>query len=393
MAIGCWVGVGARDETPELAGVSHFLEHLLFKGTPTLSATELAQEVEAAGGEMNAYTGAETTAFFVRLPADALDLGLELLAEVVRQPAFGPADVEAERQVILEELVAAQDDGEDRAHELLNEALFPEHPLGREIMGGRESIEAMDTASIAGFHDRWYRPDNLVWSVVGPVDHDRVASVLDARFVGAPAGVAPVRQAPAVLPLPGRAESMAIEQAHVAVGLRALANGDDDRFALSVASQVLGGGTASRLFQRVREERGLAYTVYSQPTSYRDCGTLVLYAGTSPDCVDEVLATFTDELDRLAGEPIAPRELEVAVGYLVGSMLIGLEDLGSRMNRLASSLASYGRVVPIDETVDRYRAVSAEDVQRVMQRVAVDQPRSVVTVAPGRSRTSRRRRD
>ena len=387
VSCGFWVGVGARDESGDLAGASHFLEHLLFKGTEARSASEIAEAVEAVGGEMNAYTTHEHTAYHTRLPATELGLGLDVLAEVFTRPAFRPTEVEAERQVILEELLMEEDCYEERVLSVLSEAMFPDHPLGGEVLGTRHSIEALSRTDIAGFHRSWYRPANLVVAAAGALDHDEVVAQVERRLDGADPGTAPVRRRPTARPQPVRALTMASEQAHVAVGLPGLDCHDDDRFALAVANHILGGGPASRLFRTIREERGLAYSVYSYLSCYTDSGVWVAAAASAPPRIPEVLGLIHEELDRLFDDGVTEAELAVATGYLSGSTALALEDSGSCMARIATDVLLHGEVAPLSKVLERYRRVTLDDVHRVLARGADAGGRSIAVLGP-RSATS-----
>lgn len=382
VSCGFWVGVGARDEDVDLAGASHFLEHLLFKGTEARSASQIAEAVEAVGGEMNAYTTHEHTAYHTRLPTAELELGLDLLGEVFSRPAFRPTEVEAERQVILEELLMEEDCHEERVLSVLAEAMFPNHPLGREVLGTRQSIEALHRTDIAEFHRAWYRPANLVVAAAGALDHDEVVAVAERHLEGAEAGTVPTRRSPTAPAQPVRTLTQASEQAHVAVGLPGLGCHDDDRYALAVANHVLGGGPASRLFRTIREERGLAYSVYSYLSAYSDAGAWAAAAASAPKRMSEVLGLIHAELDHLLAHGVTEAELAVATGYLSGSTALALEDSASCMGRIATSLLVHDEVVPVSEVLDRYRGVTAEDVERVLARVAGAGGRSVAVLGP-----------
>ncbi|CAA9335146.1 MAG: FIG007959: peptidase, M16 family [uncultured Nocardioidaceae bacterium] len=380
VSTGIWVGVGGRDEAPAVAGASHFLEHLLFKGTEERSASEIAEAVDAVGGEMNAYTTLEYTAFDTRLPAGHLELGLDLLCDVVTRPAFRPEDLEAERQVILEELLMEEDTPDDRVLGVLADAQFPGHPLGREVLGSRETIAAMGGDAIRAFHAEWYRPANLVVACAGAVDHDAVVAGVEQRIGALRGGTAPRREPPVAPAQPLKVLRRRTEQVHLAVGARALRRDDPDRVALAVANQALGGGLSSRLFQEIRERRGLTYSVYSYATSWSDAGALVVYAATAPTRAAEVLGLIHAELDRLAAGGITARELEVAAGYLEGSTVLGLEDSASRMARIGKALLVDGSVVGIDDLVQRFRAVTIDDVTRVVGRVLGSGERTVAVI-------------
>ena len=273
---GVWVGVGSRDEPAELSGVSHFLEHLLFKGTQTRPARGIAEAIDRVGGEMNAFTTKEATAYYTRLPAPALALGLEILGDVLTAPALRPADVDSERTVILEELAADDDAPDDRAHVLTLESLFPAHPLGRETAGTRATVAANTADDVRAFFDRWYQPATMVVAVAGPVPHDDVVAQVARCFAAAgPAGERPQRSAPASAVRPLAVLRRSTEQAHLVVGFRGPDRDDPDREALDVLNHSLGGGMSSRLFEEIRERRGLAYSVFSSPSSPRPCSRTV----------------------------------------------------------------------------------------------------------------------
>jgi predicted Zn-dependent peptidase len=380
--VGFWVGTGSRDESDEVSGASHFLEHLLFKGTAERSALEIANAVESVGGDMNAFTTQELTAFYVRVPDERLDLALEILSDIVWRPSIDARDVESERQVILEEIRMRDDTPDDVVHELFGSTLFPDHPLGREVLGTRESIEAMSRDAIADYHRRHYRPANVVVAVAGNVRHEDVVERIGERLEAA--GDRPERM-PSPASAPRRLAVLArpTEQAHVVLGMRGLARGDDDRYALSVLNQALGGGMASRLFQEIRERRGLAYSVYSYRTSFVDTGAFAVYLGTAPGRVDEALGVVDAELERLVGEGgITAEELEAAKGHLKGSIALSLEGSASRMHRIGSNELTLGEVPTLDEVVARVDAVGPDDLARVIQRVLGRADRTLAVVGP-----------
>jgi predicted Zn-dependent peptidase len=383
VTIGAWVGTGSRDETDVQSGASHFLEHLLFKGTPDRSAREIAEAVESVGGEMNAFTGQEETVFYVRVPDAHLDLAVDILSDVLWRPAFRPDEVDSERQVILEEIGMRDDTPDDLVHDLFAGALFPGHALGRSVLGTDSSIEAMPRDDIAGYHAAHYRPGNIVIAAAGNLTHDDLVDRLSPRL-GPLDGSRPVREADGF----GDPSAVAVierptEQAHVVVGMRAISHLDPDRYALTVVNQALGGGMSSRLFQEVREERGLAYSVYSYRGAFADTGMMAVYAGTSPERVHETLAVIDAELDRLVTERGLPaRELEAAKGHLKGSIAMSLETSSSRMRRLGRAELIEGEIPSLDEIVARIDAVNGDDVERVVGRVIADRPRTLATVGP-----------
>jgi predicted Zn-dependent peptidase len=381
VSVGFYVGIGSRDEPTELAGASHFLEHLLFKGTEQRSARSISMAVDAIGGEMNAFTTREHTAYYTRLPAAQLDFGLDLLGDVVARPAFRPNEIDAEREVIVEELLMAEDTPDDVLHMELLDAVFPGHPLGRETLGSRDTIESLGRDAIAGFHHEHYRAANLVVAAAGDLHHDAVVDAVVRSLGEAPTGVRPERVAPDDGLEPLVVVERPNEQVHVAFGWRALAQDDPDRYAFYVANHVLGGGMSSRLFQEIREERGLAYSVYSSMSSYSDIGLAMIYAGTSPRNLAEVLDVLDATLDDLLEHGITDEEHRVALGYLEGSLLLGLEDSGSRMGRIGGSMLIRGEITSIEEHLDRIRAVTIDEVTAVLRRVFVA-PRTVAAVGP-----------
>ena len=380
-SVGFWVGTGSRDEEPALAGASHFLEHLLFKGTARLTARGIAEAVDAVGGEMNAFTTKEYTAFYVRVLGTDLDLALDVLTDIMWAPAFRPEEVEAERQVILEEILMRGDDPGDLAQELLFEALYPDHPLGRDVLGDEKTIEAMDRDAIAAFFASHYRPDNMVMAAAGAVDHDELVE----RMATMPGPTHPptpsTRTRPTVAPVERKVVQRPTEQAHVVVGVPAIDRDDPERYALALVDIVLGGGMSSRLFQEVREERGLAYSVYSFRAAFADSGMLGVYAGTAPDRAGEVHRIIEDILDRMAADGPTPRELEVAKGQLHGSMRLGLEDSAARMSRIGRSQLVHGEVPAVDEVLARVDSVTLDDTRKVAARV-LEGRRSLAVVAP-----------
>jgi predicted Zn-dependent peptidase len=369
VSLGVWVGVGGRDEPAALAGASHFLEHLVFKGTSTRSARQIAEAIDAVGGEMNAFTNREHTAYYTRLPADRADLGFDILGDVLTDPAFRPPEVDAERHVILEEILMNLDMPEDHVHTLLAEALFPGHPLGREVLGTKETVDAATRDQIADFFRRWYLPRNLAVVAAGDLDHDRVVDAFGGSLGSLAGGERPERTTPGDAVEPRTVLDDPTEQVHVAMGWRGVDHFDDDRYAFTIANQILGGGMSSRLFQEVREQRGLCYSVYSWGSSYVDSGTAGIYAGTSPSRVAELLSVVDDEIAKLVASGVTEGELEVAKGYIEGSMVLGLEDSGSRMARLGRSLMARDEIVTVDEQLARVRAVTVDDVGAVAARV------------------------
>ena len=384
VAAGYWVPIGARDEDDDEVGASHFLEHLLFKGTEDRSAESIAEQVDAGGGDMNAFTTREYTAFYVRLLAEQAEEGFSLLSDITWRPAFRPPEVEAERQVILEEILMHADEPADEVADIFAGAMFPAHPLGRQVLGDEDSINGITRDRIVAFHERWYRPAITIVAAAGDVEHDQVVKWVekglpDTASASSEPGL-PSRTPPLAPPEPIAVLTRDSEQAHIVVGMRAIPADDPDRYALVVVDHVLGGGLSSRLFQEIREKRGLAYSVYSYRSAYADTGVLGVYAGTAPGHAHEVLALIHSELDRLSFG-ISERELELAKRHLRGSIALGLEDTGARMNRLGRSQLVHGRVPDVDEVLAAIEALTIEDLKRVIDRTLAN-PRTQAIIGP-----------
>jgi predicted Zn-dependent peptidase len=381
VTVGVWVGTGSRDEDDAHSGASHFLEHLLFKGTPKWSAADIAESVDEIGGDMNAFTTKEYTAFYIRLLADALPLGLDVLGAIMTEPALRVDDIDAERQVILDEILMHADEPADFAAEQCTAAMFPDHPLGREVLGTPPSVESLDQDEIRGFFESHYRAGNLVVAAAGDVDHDRLALEVQARFARRSGGASPLRVGP---DRPGKALVVLerpTEQVHLVVGMRCPGRHSPERWPLAVLNHVLGGGISSRLFQEVRERRGLAYSIWSERIHYEEVGTMTVSVGTAPEHAPEVLALVHGELDRMGENGISARELTVAKGHLRAETLLSLEDSGARMSRIGSSLLLHGQVLEVDEVLAKVEAVTVEDVAAVAAELAT-QTRTLSVVGP-----------
>jgi predicted Zn-dependent peptidase len=382
VAIGVWVAVGARDEPAELSGVCHFLEHLLFKGTPTRNATDISRTVDRVGGDINAFTSKEYTSYYCRMPRRHAGIGIDLLGDVLAHSLMADDDVESERQVILEELAMDDDSPDDVAMRAFAGEVFDGHPLGRDTAGDRKTVSAIGGDDIRRFHAGHYRAGNVIVSIAGDVDHGQVVGDVERAFVDLVNGDGRVPRSQPDGVGPGRRIHDDTEQVHLVVGGRAVAREDPDREALDVVNHVLGGGLSSRLFDEIRERRGLAYSVYSATANFADAGMWSVYAGTLPEHVETVRSLISSEIDRLTAEGITDEELAVAVGYLVGAYEMGLEDTGARMSRLGGMLVTRGDVVPVDEQLRRWERVGHADIRRVLDRVFAPSVPITVSVGP-----------
>jgi predicted Zn-dependent peptidase len=381
VAIGFWVGTGSRDEDHDRSGASHFLEHLLFKGTDTRSATAIAEAVDEVGGDFNAFTTKEYTSFYIRLLAEHISLGLDILSDIMWRPALRPVDLEAERQVILDEILMHADEPSDEAAEQSSAALFPGHPLGREVLGSQESVMAMTAERIREFFELHYRPGNMVVAVAGDLDHGAVAGGIESRFAGPPGGSTPDRRPPEAKVEPLLVARRSTEQAHLVLASRSVDRFDPRRYALAVLNHVLGGGLSSRLFQEIRERRGLAYSVWSERVAYGDAGSVSVGMGTAPEHVPEVLDIVSSELELLGEKGITERELSIAKGNLRAETLLACEDSGARMSRIGAGLLLHGEVLSVDVVLDRVAALTLEDVHAAAAEL-VAAPRTLSVVGP-----------
>lgn len=381
-AFGVWVGVGSRDEAVHEHGASHFLEHLLFKGTDKRDALEIAAVMDAVGGELNAFTAKEYTCYYARVLDADLALAVDVVSDLVTSALVTPDDVESERGVILEEISMHDDDPGDVVHDAFSEALYGDHPLGLPVIGTVASVQALSADAIAGYYRGRYRPPEMVVSATGNIEHQAVVELVSAAFPDGRASPAPLRPwAPPPVLSGAVVEDRPTEQAHLVLGMHGLARDDDRRFALSVLNNGLGGGMSSRLFQEVREKRGLAYSVYSYASSHHDTGMFGIYAGCSPARVDEVLELCREELAAVAEKGLTDEEITRAQGQLRGSLVLGLEDTGSMMSRIGKAELVHGEVLSVEELLRRIAAVTPDDVRAVADDV-LRRPLSLGIIGP-----------
>ena len=378
---GFWVGTGSRDEAPHEYGASHFLEHLLFKGTDALDASEVARMIDRVGGDMNAFTTKEYTAFYVRMLGEDSRMGIELLCDLVARPALRSADFESERQVILEEILMHADEPGDMVQELASEAVFGDHGLGREVLGSAESIAAMALSQVESFFRYHYRPSNMVFAAAGDLVHEQVLEMVGERLEGLSGGARPSRETPAAALSPFTLCSRPTEQAHLVLATSAPDRHDSRRWAFELLEQLLGGGVSSRLFQEVRERRGLAYSVYADSTLYDDAGMLSVYAGTAPGKAAEVVRVIEEQLVALAGAGCTTDEVELAKGHFRSSMLMAMEESGSRMSWIGRNQLLLGRQLGIDEVLEKVAAVSVDDVSGLASEL-LSQDMALAVVGP-----------
>ena len=391
-SIGMWVGVGSRDETSGHFGSTHFLEHLLFKGTERRDAMSIAEAFDEVGGEANAATAKESTCYYARVLDQDLPMAVDVIMDMMTSARLEEGELETERGVILEELAMNDDDPTDVVHEEFSKAVLGDTPLGRPIGGTPQAIRDVPRDAVWEHYQWHYRPETLVVTAAGSVDHDDLCrQVSEAAVAGGwtlDAGAAPRPRrgddlGDVVLPAEvAQVEiSRPVEQANVVLGTVGLKASDERRYVMTVLNATLGGGMSSRLFQEIREKRGLAYSTYSFASGYAGAGVFGLYAGCAPSRVDEVTALLVAELEKLADSGITEAELRRSQGQLRGGLVLGLEDSGSRMTRLGKSELTYGELLSVDEALERVGAVTLADVQSLAQELA-SRPRTTVRVGP-----------
>ncbi len=379
-SIGVYVTAGGRHERIEQNGIAHFLEHMAFKGTPTRSAQRIAEEIEDVGGYINAYTGKEMTAYYARVLAADVELALDLLADILQNPLFNEADIEVERGVILQEIGQALDTPDDIIFDWLQETAYPDQPIGRTILGPSERVTGFGRQDFASFVGEHYGADQIIIAAAGAVDPDRIFAQVERLFHNRPRATR-LETASARFSVGERRETRDLEQIHLTLGFESPAARDDDAYAAQIYSVALGGGMSSRLFQELRERRGLCYTIFTQAGSYADTGLLTLYAGTGQAQIRELAEVTMDELRRAAGG-LSEAEIARARAQMKAGLLMGLENPSARAERLARMLATWDRIPTPEETVARIDAVTAADLRAFGERLIGGPGPAIAMIGP-----------
>jgi len=379
VSLGAWVGVGARHESPEVNGVAHFLEHMVFKGTRRRSARDIAEQIEAVGGQINAYTGRENTAFYAKVLAEDSELALDILSDILQHSIFDKGELARERAVILQEIGQVADTPDDIVFDHFQETAYPSQALGRPVLGRSETVSAMDRRCLMDHLSRHYGPEDMVVAAAGRIEHDFFCDTVAKTFDALPSGA---KQAPEPAAYRGgdHREVRDLEQVHLILGFESLGYHDPDYYGSLMLSTLLGGGMSSRLFQEVREERGLAYAIYSFVSAYGDSGLFGVYAGTSESDTSELLSVVVDEFAKLPSD-IGEEELERARAQLRASVLMSRESSLSRCEHLAQQLLVYGRPLSLEEIVERIEAVDCAGLGRVIERMRGARP-SLAVIGP-----------
>ena len=369
VSVGVWVGAGSRRETPEQNGISHFIEHMLFKGTTHRTAEQIARSVDSIGGNLDAFTAKELVSFNTKVLDEHLSLAFDVLADLVLHPLFRKEDIEKEKGVILEEIKMENDSPDYLVHEIFSANFWKDHALGKPILGTRETVKRFRRPAIQAYYASVYAPSNLTVTAAGNLKHDRLVALVREHFETlAPVAAAPPDSVPNTHARIALRHKKALEQVHLCLGVPSYPMPHEQRFACYVLNTLLGGGMSSRLFQNIRERQGLAYAVFSELSPYRDTGCLSVYAGTSIESAHKVVRAVTGEFRLLKEEPVGEEELRRAKDHLKGSLMLSLESTGSRMSNLARQEMYFGRFFSLDELVESIEAVTAGDVQKIARK-------------------------
>ncbi|WP_341233431.1 pitrilysin family protein [uncultured Sulfitobacter sp.] len=379
-SIGVWVTAGARHETPKQNGIAHFLEHMAFKGTAKRTSLQIAEAIEDVGGYINAYTSREVTAYYVRVLENDVALGLDVIADILRNPILDKNEIEVERGVILQEIGQALDTPDDVIFDWLQEEAYPDQPLGRTILGPQERVSNFTREDLSGFIAQHYGPEQMILSAAGAVDHDEIIRLAEKLFGDMPAK--PLFDVDAAKFSGGEIRQIKpLEQAHFALGFESPGYRADDIYVAQIYASALGGGMSSRLFQEIRENRGLCYTIFAQAGAYADTGMMTIYAGTSGEQLPELAGITIDEMKRAASD-MSPAEVARARAQMKAGLLMGLESPSNRAERLARLMQIWDRIPPLEETIAQIDAVTTGDVRDIAQQMASTAPAALALYGP-----------
>lgn len=380
--IGVWVRVGSRDEAGEVAGISHFIEHMLFKGTQRRSAQEIARTIDAVGGTLDAFTSRETTCFYAKVLGEHLPLAVDILADTFLHSNLDTKDIEREQEVVLQEIKMVEDTPDDLVHDLFAEAIWSDHPVARPILGRKETVRAFTQDDVRCHMDRFYRPDRTVVAAAGDLEHGRLVDLVTQAFNGFEGRSVRTDVLPPSCTAAVRVEERDTAQLHLCLGMDGLPHAHKDRYALYLLNAMLGGSMSSRLFQEIREKRGLVYSIYSYQASYRDCGLLVIYAGTNPESSGQVVELIRAECASLRNQPVDPGDLQRAKDQLKGNLLLGLEGTSSRMTRMAKTEIYFEGTYGLDEIIAGIDSVSVDQFESLARRILRDETFAITTIGP-----------
>ena len=384
VALGIWVGVGARDEADDVRGISHVIEHMLFKGTPTRTAQQIADQIDSVGGDINAFTSKENTCYYVRMLSEHVPLAVDVLSDLFLNSLIDADELAREQNVILEEIKRRNDEPDDLVHDLFTETLWPGHVLGKSVIGTPETVEAMKSDTLKKYMAKRYTPDSIVISAAGNLNHDEIVEMVRERF-GHLTGTRADWRLPDEMPMftPGTAYvEKSIEQVNLVLGTQGYSQMDDDKYKLSVLDNVLGGSMSSRLFQEVREKRGLAYSIGSYSQSFREGGYFAVYSGSGPATAGQVIDLVKAEFANVLKNNITAAELDRAKNQFRGGVVMSQESMNSRMTRMGRNELTYDRVIPIEETMGKINAVTLDDIAGVAEHLFGRDDYAMATVGP-----------
>jgi len=383
VSMGVWVDVGARDESDEQSGLSHFIEHMIFKGTSRRSAYQIAKEFDAIGGHTNAFTSMENTCYHAKVMDTHLDTMVDILSDIFLNSVFDPEEVERERPVIVQEVGMVEDTPEEYIHLLAGSNFWGDHPLGRSILGTRENILGFNADTIKSFFERFYHPERIVIAVAGNMEHDRIVDMVGPAFGAIHNGkhLLPQRTMPVIDPKTNQ-YNRTLEQVHVCLATEGLSVTDPRRFACSLMNTILGGNMSSRLFQEVREKRGLAYSVYSFIMSHVDSGMFGVYTGVHPDNVGQTIGLIQDSLEQMKKTPVTPEELQDAKEYTKGNLFLASESVDNQMVRVAQNEIHFNNYITLDTVIEKIDAVSAEEIQTLAQTIFKEEVSALTLLGP-----------
>ena len=391
VTIGVWLTRGSRHEPEERSGIAHFVEHMLFKGSDSRSAEDIAQSIDSIGGQLDAFTAKEYASYYIKVLDEHLPLAVDLLSDIVLRPAFAPEEIEREKKVILEEIKMVEDTPDDLVHELFTQHFWEGHPLGRPILGSKETVEALSQDALRKYFGLAYVGSNIIIAAAGNIAHAQVRGLIEEAFGAVAAHGEPLNGTPPAIIPQVITRMKELEQSHVCLGTTCYPQRHDDRFVSYILNTVLGGSMSSRLFQNVREKRGLAYSVFSGISAYRDAGNLTIYAGCANDAVEEVVDLCVAEMRALKQAAVPDSELRRAKDHLKGSLMLSLENTASRMSHLARQEIYFERHFSLDETLAGVDRVTADDVQRVANELFSNGSLAATVVGAGAPDLSRSR--
>ena len=382
-SIGIFIGIGSRDESDLIRGISHFIEHMMFKGTPSRNARQIADEIESRGGQLNAFTDKEMTSYQIRALSEDAPLAIDILTDMLKNSLHDAEEMEREKRVVIEEIKMYEDSPEETVHDIFEQTMWQSHPLGKSIIGSEETVSSLSRENLTDYISTQYKPDRIILSAVGLVDHAEIVKLTEKAFENLK-GTAPARTLAKPVSSSERKElsKRDIEQVHFCMGNAAYNKHEEERFTLSILNNVLGGNMSSRLFQEVREKRGLAYAIGSYPRSYQDGGHFCVYGGTSPETYEQVLELTKLEFAKVRKDGILEDELTKAKTQVRGALVLGLESMNARMNRYGEALLSYGRIMPIEEVLTKYEAITNNGIVEVAQSVLDEATLTLTAVGP-----------